>query len=448
MVLDQETQRDANRFEKVMKAWENLLTALEIELGRETVVHWLRPIKVARFDAGNLYLEATPFQRAWFEEQIRPRVKANFTNNNQRPIKIHWIASEQPNDSPHPHSDFQITPDSIDKEMNIEHFIVSPLNRMAFEMAKEVSQSDQSAFNPIFISGPSGCGKTHLLSALAQALSERGKKVFFVNAKTFTEHVVQAIRLGRMLEFRKAYREIDALIIDDIHILARRTATQEEFFHTFNALHTEQRLIVISANVQASRLQDIEARLISRFEWGIALNLEPPDSSVLRQILMNQARYLHLSAPEDLFDFLLQRFCTKPIASIEALHAIALRSPRNFDLRHIEQVLSDLLQKESRSVLSFDQIIEETARYFAIRPQDLTGPSQMREYVQPRQIAMFFCRNVLKMPFQGIGRIFDRDHSTVMASVRQVKQSLENNDLKIIEPIQTISRVLHKPLPR
>jgi chromosomal replication initiator protein len=428
--------------EALMKAWEDLLSTLEMELGSVTVAQWLRPIKVVRFDAANLYLEATPFQRAWFEEQIRPRISKDFKNNNQRSIKIHWITSDSNKKQTLPQSDFQIASDAICNEYRIDNFIVSASNRMAFEMAKEICQSDQCIFNPIFFSGQSGCGKTHLISGIANSLIEKGKKVFYVNAKTFTEHVVQAIRLGRMLEFRQSYRDIDALIVDDVQIFARRNATQEEFFHTFNTLHTEQRQIILAARENPGQLQDIEPRLISRFEWGITLHLDLPDPDDLKAILITKARLLELMAPDNLYNFLIERFSGKPAASIEALHAIALRSPKNFDLGHIEYLLSDLLQKESHTELTSDKIIAETALHFGIRAEDITGSSQMREFAQPRQIAMFLCRNILKTPYQVMGRIFNRDHSTVMSSVKQIKNAIENKDRKFVEPVQAISRAL------
>jgi chromosomal replication initiator protein len=425
-----------------MKAWEELLSKLEEEMGAQTVATWLRPIKVVRFDAANIFLEATPFQRTWFEEQIRPKILTHFTNNNQRPIKIHWLTTDTNQKQQHSVSGFQITPDLIEKEFCVDNFVISGSNRMAYEMAKEITRSDKILFNPIFFSGQKGSGKTHLLSGIANALIEKGKNVFFVNAQSFTEHVVQAIRLGQTLDFRKSYREIDALIVDDIDLLARRNATQEEFFHTFNSLHTQQRLIVLGAKAPPGQLQDIEQRLISRFEWGITLHLDPPDSAALKEILQNKARLLDLKANEELIDFLIDQFSSNPSASIEALHAIALRSPSNFDLRHIQHVLSDLLQKESDTVLTPEKIIEKTAEHFGIREEDLTGPSQMREFAQPRQIAMFLCRKILETPFQGIGRIFNRDHSTVMSSIKQVQKALEDQNLKFSVPLQAISRAL------
>jgi chromosomal replication initiator protein len=424
-----------------MKAWEDLLSSLEKEIGADTVNEWLRPMKVSRFDAGNLYLEATPFQISWFDEQIRPRIEGLFRSNNQRPIKIHWDAAKKTKKNTPRELAFQIAPDPIENEYSIESYQCDAANAMAYQIAIDLASGEKSGFNPVFISGPSGSGKTHLLMGVALALSKAGKKVFYVQAQSFTEHVVQAIRLGLMKDFRNAYREIDVLILDDIHLFARRSATQEEFFHTFNALHTLGRQMIISAQEPPNLLQDIEPRLISRFEWGIALKLDPPSSAQLHKILEHKAHLLDLDAPPELFEFLLSRFPSHPKASIEALHAIALRSPKNFNLANIERILSDLLEREKQALLTPDKIIKQTAIYFGIRVEDLTGNSQMREFAQPRQIAMFLCRKLLKMPFQGIGRLFDRDHSTVMTSIRQIEQA---SSTKFAAPIEAICKKLGK----
>ena len=400
-----------------MKAWENLLSSLELELGPDTVKEWLRPIKIARFDAANLYLEATPFQEAFFEEQVRPRIKG-FFNNNQRPIKIHW-GSKNASKSPSV-SDFQLVPDSIEKENTLASFIEKG-NEMAGQLAQELATGEKSAGNPIFFSGRHGSGKTHLLMGIAQALSAQGKRVFYVSAKTFTDHVVQAIRLGQMIDFRRIYRMVDALIVDDIHLFARRAATQEEFFHTFNALHTLGRQMVFASLEPANQLEDIEPRLISRFEWGLAIPLVEPDRALLEQILERKARFLDLDLPKEAMDFLLHRFSIQKL-SIMALHAIAIRNVKNFEPAFLERALADLLEKEKESQMTADRIIAQTANYFGIRAEDLTGESQTREYTVPRQIAMYLSRKLLNLPLAAIGRLFDRDHSTVISSIKQVKK--------------------------
>jgi chromosomal replication initiator protein len=427
-----------------MKAWEDLLSKMEVKLGHQAVTQWLKPIRVVRFDAGNIHLEANAFQRSWFEEHARPYDQTAFLNNNQRPVKIHFEANVVNTAVSNSSSEFQIAPDFIDSLFTIENFIVSDANRMTFHVVKEITLKDQCSYNPIFISGPQGSGKTHLLMGLAQSLIAAGQKVFYVNVETFTGHVVQAIRLGRMGEFRQKYRAIDALIIDDIHRLARRSATQEEFFHTFNALHTMQIPIIISSSEPAGQLVDIEPRLISRFEWGIPLRLEPPDSMMLKQILINHARALELNVPSELIDFLISRFFSKITAPIEALHAIALRCNGNFSISHVEESLKDLLARESRSIMTTEKILEQTSAHFGIRIADLTGTSQLREFTIPRQIAMFLCRSLLHMPFQTIGRLFNRDHSTVMSSVKQIGKAQENDQRPILDPVEAILKKLNR----
>jgi chromosomal replication initiator protein len=360
-------------------------------------------------------------------------------NNNERPIKIHWEKKPISKKSSL-ESTFHIAPDPLEKEFRLELFITGPTTSMAYEMAKEAA-TGKCPFNPLFFFGPSSSGKTHLLMGLAHALQEMGQKVFYVQAKSFTEHVVQAIRLGQMQEFRKAYREIDVLIIDDIHQLARKNATQEEFFHTFNNLHTLSRLIILSSDAPAKELSDIEPRLISRFEWGIALGLDSPSSAKAIEILKYKAKHLQLDLSPNVIDFLAKRFASLK-AAVEALHAIALRCPHQLDLSHIEMTLSDLLQKESVSQLTSDKVIKETAVYFGITPQDLTGESQIREFAKPRQIAMFLCRKLLNIPYQGIGRLFQRDHSTVMSSVKQIETAIEKNPSPLSDHLAGILKKL------
>jgi chromosomal replication initiator protein len=243
-----------------------------------------------------------------------------------------------------------------------------------------------------------------------------------------------------MQEFRKTYRDIDALIVDDVQQLARKNATQEEFFHTFNPLQTLGRQIILSADCSPSHLQEIEPRLISRFEWGIAIELSAPDANKKIRILEQKARQLELELPQEIFPFLAEKFPSSPKAPIEAIHSLALRTTKVRDLHHAEQLLADLLKKESAEALTTEKIIRQIGIYFGIRAEDLTGKSQMREFAQPRQIAMYFCRKLLQIPFQGIGRLFGRDHSTVMSSIKQVEKGIENREAPYAESIEAISR--------
>lgn len=418
-----------------MKAWEELLEILERRLGSEAVATWLKPIRIAHFDAANITLSATPFQKAWFDEHVLP-LKIPFLNNNQRPIRIHWETLNSKQEDKPATPTLRIRPDPLDPEFTLKTYLST--NEMGFRMAEELGQGSSPAFNPVVFFGPLGSGKTHLLTAIAHAL--QGKRVFMVSMQTFTDHVVNAIRLGLMQEFRKTYREIDVLIVDDIHELARKNATQEEFFHTFNTLHTLGRQIVLSSNRSPSELQEIEPRLISRFEWGIAIPLAA--RADLAAILEIKARHLHLDLSPDIYTFLQSRFSRTPKAAIDALHALALRSDRVLNRAHAETLLADLLAKEQTEILTHEKIIRRIADHFGIRPEDITGKSQTREFAQPRQIAMYFCRSLLNTPYQQLGRLFNRDHSTVISSVAQVETAAKAKQQPYAEAVALLTRVL------
>ncbi|MES2122165.1 MAG: DnaA/Hda family protein, partial [Chlamydiota bacterium] len=271
-----------------MKAWEDFLKKQEELLGKPIIDKWLRALKVLHFDSGNLYLEAKDsFQCIWFEEHIRPMLKRGLLNNNFRPIKVHLAVAQEngtvpqkkqkTNEKPPPPPQLEFPPDPLDPAATLDQFIIGESNEVLLRLLCELTGYDPNSnqfkepllalgtFNPIYLWGAPGMGKTHLLMALARAFQKRGLNALYARAETFTEHVVSAIRGSDMQSFRKAYRHNDILLIDDVHLLARKTATQEEFFHTFNALHTTGRQLILTANCAPSQLQEIEPRLVSRF---------------------------------------------------------------------------------------------------------------------------------------------------------------------------------------
>jgi len=416
-----------------MEAWHQFLREVEKELGTDAVERWLMDLKISRFDAGNLYLEARDsFQVGWFEEHVRPLLKRGLLNNNQRPIRIHIAGPPSKKEAVKKNESSPrliINPDPIDSSLSLDHFVPSGQNLMAYKLILELSAS--APCNPIYLYGPQGSGKTHLLMGAAQVLQRGGKRVFYVLAEKFTEHVVQAIRLGLMQEFRKVYRDIDVLIVDGIHIFSRKNATQEEFFHTFNTLHTLGKLILLSANVPPSSLIEIEPRLISRFEWGISIGLEKPD---LRPILEKKASLWNISLSSDLINFLLDQFSRNPIQALQAL-SIRAKNLSQLTVEIAKQLLSDLLEEEQKHALTPEKIVKSIAAHFGIRSEDLLGKSQMREYAVPRQAAMYLCRERLKMPYQKIGELFDRDHSTVISSVKLIQKAVDEKNPDILAAI-------------
>lgn len=461
-----------------MKAWDLFLKFQERELGVETVNKWLRSLKVAQFDACNLYLEAKDaFQVMWFEEHIRKKMKGSFLNNNRKEINVHISVqgsasrprenkkSAQGRNGEHPQPKFSITFDSPDPLKTFVNYVESEPNILAYKLLCKLTNYDPIsqtfvrsadelvAFNPIYLFGGEGCGKTHLLTATAHALAGQGMRVLFVKAQTFTEHVVTAIRAGEMGVFREAYRNIDVLLIDDVHLFSKKGATQEEFFHTFNTLHLSRKQILLSANCAPGELHGVEPRLVSRFEWGIVLPLEQPGEADLTKILKKKAVAFGIELHPKVAEYLLETFTNSPKSLMHALEALMLRHQlrQNEEGKEtaltvplVKMLLKDLIKGEQELAVTPEKIIHTTAEYFGIKVEDIFGKAQSRECSLPRQIAMYLCRIRLKMPFKKIGDIFFRDHSTVMSNVRSIEKNVAENDSEIVPSFQTISKMLSR----
>jgi chromosomal replication initiator protein len=442
-----------------MRSWNEFLERKEQELGLETVEKWLKPLKVLNYDAANIYLEATDsFQAMWFDEYIRPSLAESFRNENNRQIKVHIqvanksipLKKEKPFENLDHYHPFK---DPLDPQYTFEHFVLFEQNKILYKLFanfEHFAQNPNPIYNPIYVYGASGVGKTHLLQAAHDLLKSQNFNVLYVKLSTFMNNMVKAIKASQMSEFRKFYRDVDVLIIDDLQFLSHKNATQEELFHTFNALHIEGKQIIISANCSPQQLKAIEPRLISRFEWGIVLTINPPKEPELRQILDEKIKQLSFPLNTHAKDFLIKRFSTNPQVLQRALSALVLRAhlklPQGKKLKStylnsdsMQHLLSDLIQEQEVDKITTDRILDKVSHYFGIRRQDILGKSQSRDCAQPRQICMYFCRELLKMPYMQIGRLFGRDHSTVMSSVKQIEKCLkvpEDETHKVVLALQ------------
>lgn len=447
-----------------MRAWEDFLVLQEAELGVETVHKWLKTLKVTKFDARNLFLEAKdPFHALWFEEHIRQKILSKFVNNNNKKIHVHLRIANSPESKKNPsskgrtnsHQAFSLTFDEPDPYHTFEHFVVSDTNTLTYKFFHQLCETSNSSpslgsFNPIYIHGTSGTGKTHLLMAVAKALMSKGLKVLYSRAETFTEHVVSSIRQGAMGIFRQTYRNSDVLIIDGVEVFSKKGATQEEFFHTFNTLHMEGKQIILSANCTPAELQHIEPRLVSRFEWGLVMNLFPLNSDELMRALQQKANVLKFPLHQRVLDFLIENFTSSPKSLIKSLEALILRSHLNsqqhtqsstqITVPLAQQILSDLILEEKQHTLTPDKVIQFVAEVFGIKAEDIKGKGQTRESVFPRQLAMYACRNKLKMSYTKIGEFFVKDHSTVMSSVKNIQQGLDSNNKEVVSAYYSIQK--------
>lgn len=453
-----------------MQAWETFLKAQEEELGVETVQRWLRSLKILKFDATNLYLEAKDsFQTLWFEEHIRSKVQQQLLNGNQRKVKVHLSTSSMT--TPEKKSKtkanskvaskgppFSLIFDELDPHCTFDQFYVTKDNILPHKLLLEIAdlpndlpqEKKLGHFNPVFLYGGPGSGKTHLLMSLAYALRLKGLKCHYVRAETFTDHVVSAIRAGEMSLFRQAYRNIDVLIVDGVHVFSRKGATQEEFFHTFNTLHLAGKQIILSANCSPQELQLIEPRLVSRFEWGIVLPLKTLSGrEELKTMLLAKTAALQFPLTDKLAEFFLEIFKSGPNALIKALKALVLRlhldahhHVSNLSLTAARTLLADLIAEEERSTLTSAKIIQQVAAYHGIRTEDILGKAQTKECTLPRQLAMFLIREHLKIPYIKVGTLFERDHSTVMSSIKRIQKGYNENDPDITAPLQALQKKL------
>lgn len=453
-----------------MQAWDEFISFLENQMGSDTIQKWVRPLKILRYDACNIYLEAKDsFQAMWFEEHIRSIAQSKLLNNNKKRIKVHLSYGDAPAPVPKKRvakskpeviaarPNFSLLFDEIDSHCTFDHYSLTENRQLPWKLLSDLAKHPRDpiiglgVFNPIYLHGPPGVGKTHLLMAIAHSLRQHQIKTLYVRAETFTEHVVSAIRAGEMSAFRQAYRNIDVLLVDNVQVFSRKGATQEEFFHTFNTLHIAGKQIILSANCSPAELHLIESRLVSRFEWGIVLPLEAYAKEDLRLILDKKANALEFKLHPKLNEFLIETFKSSPHALMRGLKALLLRShlhqqegrtPPPLSVQSARVLLGDLIAEEDRRAVSIEKILQTVSEHYGVRKEDILGTAQSREYVLPRQMAMHLCRSELKLPFMKIGDHFSKDHSTVMASVKLIQKSLEQNNSDVINSLDAIKKKL------
>ncbi|PCI78656.1 hypothetical protein COB21_00300 [Candidatus Aerophobetes bacterium] len=434
-----------------MNQWLKFLKYLETRFDVNTIKQWVTPLKVVNFDARNIYLKAeNQFQIAWFNEHIKQLCSEILLSSAGLPIKVHIICDKGLENKPtvaHKINENNFSPDFCDPLFTFDNFLAANKTLLSCQILKDLILNEKNQNkddnNPIFIYGPPSSGKTHLLTAIALTLKAQGNKVCFVHALTFSKHVIHAFRGSLLQEFRQTYRNMDVLIIDDIHLLKRKTSSQEELFHTFNSLHTRKKRIIVSSNVIPSHLEEIEERLTSRFEWGISLAIEKPPSEILKQILGIKAHQLNLPLSHELRAWLLSQFLT-PASLASALSTLCLYHHSNSPLEktRAEFYLKDLILLEKSKTLTLDSVVRKVCSYYGIKNEDVLGRSQTKETSLPRQISMYLCREKIKTPYIQLGDFFNRDHSTVMTSVKSIKLRLKRKEPEVLTAIDKISQAL------
>ncbi len=312
-----------------------------------------------------------------------------------------------------------------------ESFVVGNNNNLAHGATVAVAQNPGKTYNPLFLFGGVGLGKTHLLHAIGhQVLAQRkAARVAYLSCEKFTNEFIESLQAGQLPKFRKKYRLVDLLLIDDVQFLAGKERIQEEFFHTFNTLHENRKQIVMTCDRPANEIQGLEQRLVSRFEWGLTADLQAPDVETRMAILRQKEKLLHIELPTEVRDFLAQRIRTNIRRLEGAFVRVASYSSltgKPITVAVVESLLREILQQEGRQSISIDSIQKRVAEHYDIRLADMTSKRRPENIAFPRQVAMFLSRQLTESSLSSIGDAFGgRDHGTVLHACRAVKDRME-----------------------
>ncbi len=334
----------------------------------------------------------------------------------------------------------------LDDRYTFDNFVVGKPNELAYAAARRVAEADDVPFNPLFLYGGVGLGKTHLMTAIAKAILKQYpyRKLIYMSAEKFMYQFVRALRTRDTMAFKEQFRSIDVLMIDDVQFIAGREATQEEFFHTFNALVDQNRQVVISADKSPHDLEGMEERLRSRLGYGLVADIHPTTYELRLGILTAKREKLKVDVPMKVLEFLAHRI-TSNVRELEGalkrIEAHASLVGRQISLESIQELLQDVLRANSRRV-SIDDIQKKVAEHFKIRLSEMSSPRRARAVARPRQIAMYLCKQLTQCSLPEIGRKFGgRDHTTVMHAVRKVEE-LRAEDPAFAEDVELLRRML------
>ena len=329
-------------------------------------------------------------------------------------------------------------------QFTFDSFVVGPSNRMAHSAAIAVSNTPGQVYNPLFIYGPPGVGKTHLLYAIANGIRKGNPNanIVYIKGDQFTNELVDAIRNGKNIEFRSKYREADLFLIDDVQFIAGKESTQEEFFHTFNKLYEEHKQIVMTSDRKPSDMATLEDRLRTRFEWGLTMDIQPPDYETRMAILKNKARSLGLDLSDDVCNYIAINV-TNNVRQIEGTvkKILAYRDLNNMplDLPNISRAIDDMFKSEGNALPTPNLIISQVCKFYSVDESVLRGTQRTRGVSEARQMSMYLIRKLTNLSLPDIGNEFAKDHTTVMHAIKKVEASLKAGDVTVQNSVRDIT---------
>ena len=336
-------------------------------------------------------------------------------------------------------------------QFTFDSFVVGPSNRMAHSAAIAVSKTPGQVYNPLFIYGPPGVGKTHLLYAIANGIRKTtpDANIVYIKGDQFTNELVDAIKNGKNIEFRSKYREADLFLIDDIQFIAGKEFTQEEFFHTFNKLYEEHKQIVMTSDRKPSDMATLEDRLRTRFEWGLIMDIQPPDYETRMAILKNKARQLGLDLSDDVCNYIAINV-TNNVRQIEGTvkKILAYRDLNNMplDLPNVSRAIDDMFKSEGNALPTPNLIITQVCKFYSVDESVLRGTQRTRGVSEARQMSMYLIRKLTNLSLPDIGNEFAKDHTTVMHAIRKVEAALKAGDKAMQDTVRDITANINSSL--
>jgi len=433
-----------------MNLWDKILLHTERRVNPHSFATWFRPTRQERAEEDRLVVRVPTrlfckrltetygqLLQAVLTEVGKPQLALEFVCAELEPAAANAAAVTQAK------LDFESANNQLNPRYTFDTFIVGASNQFAHAAAVAVAEQPSKSYNPLFLYGGVGLGKTHLMQAIGHSLKRRNPslRLTYISAEKFTNEVIAAIRFERQAAFRDRFRNMDVLMVDDIQFIARAERTQEEFFHTFNALYDQQKQIVISSDCPPKEISSIEERLRSRFEWGLIADIQMPDLETKIAILQKKADNERMQIPDDVAEYI-ARSIKSNIRELEGalirLKAFASLTGAEINLSTAQQVLKNIIETQEKKV-TIEQIQKRVGEHFGLRAQDLKVRSNSKVIAFPRQVAMFLVKQLTSASLPEIGRQFGgKHHTTVLHSIHKIeRQRTEDKDLN-----KTINRLL------
>lgn len=432
--------------------WNEALVLIEQKISGPSFETWLKETEAVDLVEGSLIIRVpTVFVKEWLENRYAQLIQDILREVTGVALQVTFtVGDDLPTGQgiPFTHRD-DIVSAPLNPKYTFESFVIGNSNRFAHAAALAVAEAPAKAYNPLFIYGGVGLGKTHLMNAIGHFVRKHylGSRVVYLSTEKFTNDFINSIRDNRTGEFRNKYRSVDVLLIDDIQFLVGKESTQEEFFHTFNALHENNKQIIISSDRQPREIPTLEDRLRSRFEWGLITDIQPPDLETRAAILRKKATLGNISIDSETILMIANKVTTN-IRELEGaltrIKAYSLMTGQDIDDDLVEKALKDLIE-DSRNNLVTPQLVQKiVADYFNLRLADMKAKKRTRAVAFPRQIAMYLCRELTDLSLPKIGEEFGgRDHTTVMHAQEKISTEIKNNP-SVANQVAAIKKLIQK----